>query len=88
MHKGLHSFQVRLSAQDLENALMRRTHIELTDDLNGKPATESITFGLDRAMYTIDLEKRNSAKLRKLLTPYVAAGRHVRAQPKRKRAGG
>lgn len=57
---------------------MKKHRIEITDDLNGKPAAETITFGLATTLYEIDLDRRNATKLRKLLAPYVAAGRRQR----------
>jgi hypothetical protein len=47
----------------------------LTDDLDGKEATETVEFGLDGVTYLIDLSERNAARLRKALEPFVAAGR-------------
>ena len=49
----------------------------LQDDLDGSDASETITFGLDGVTYEIDLNDKNSAKLRKALEPFVAVGRRV-----------
>jgi hypothetical protein len=43
------------------------------DDLDGSPAAETISFGLDGQTYEIDLSKRNAAALRKLLDRYIGA---------------
>ena len=59
----------------------------LTDDLDGGDASETITFGLDGVTYQIDLNAKNSAKLRAALNPFVAAGRRVSGSRSRSRIG-
>jgi hypothetical protein len=54
--------------------MAKRVIHELVDDINGQPADESITFGLDGVQYEIDLTSKNAAKLRDALAPFVAAG--------------
>jgi nucleoid-associated protein Lsr2 len=54
--------------------MAKRVIHELVDDINGQPADESITFGLDGVQYEIDLTSKNAAKLRDTLAPFVAAG--------------
>jgi hypothetical protein len=54
-----------------------RTIVELTDDLDGKPATETLRFGLDGREYEVDLSEKNAKALRKVLEPWAAAGRRV-----------
>ena len=55
---------------------MAREVIEkLIDDLDGSEATETVTFGLDGTTYEIDLNKKNTAALRKAIEPYVKAAR-------------
>ncbi|GAB7003889.1 Lsr2 family protein [Nocardioides sp. AN3] len=56
-------------------AMAQRVHVLLEDDLDGSEAVETISFALDGKSYEIDLNKRNAAKLRKALDPFVAAGR-------------
>jgi hypothetical protein len=53
--------------------MARRTVEELVDDLDGSPAAETISFGLDGEEYQIDLSKRNAAAFRRLLDRYVQA---------------
>jgi hypothetical protein len=48
---------------------------KLIDDLTGKEADESLTFGLDGKTYEIDLTTANADKLREILKPYTEAGR-------------
>lgn len=55
--------------------MAQKINVELIDDLDGKPATETVTYGLDGATYEIDLSDRNAAKLRNDLAPYVAVSR-------------
>ncbi len=57
--------------------MARKTIVELTDDLDGGKAAETITFGLDTRTYTIDLNAKNAKALRKVLAPYVESGRRV-----------
>ena len=59
----------------------------LTDDLDGSDASETITFGLDDVSYEIDLNAKNSAKLRSALDPFVAAGRRMSGSRSRSRLG-
>jgi hypothetical protein len=66
-----------------------RVVVEFTDDLNGKPADETVTFGLDGLSYEIDLTSKNAAALRKAFQPWQESARRE-AGSKRggKRAGG
>jgi hypothetical protein len=57
--------------------MAKRVIQELIDDLDGKPADESVTFGLDGVQYSIDLSKKNAEKLRAALKPYLSAGTKV-----------
>jgi hypothetical protein len=57
---------------------MAREVIEqLTDDLDGGDATETVRFGLDGTSYELDLSRKNAAGLRKMLERYVKAGRRT-----------
>jgi hypothetical protein len=49
----------------------------LVDDVDGGPAVETVSFGLDGAGYEIDLNKKNAAALRKALAAYIAAARRT-----------
>src|ERR1700709_2110953 len=55
--------------------MAQRTIVQLTDDIDGSEATESLSFALDGVAYTIDLNDNNAAELREALAPYVAAAR-------------
>jgi hypothetical protein len=54
---------------------MQKRHVELIDDLTGKTADETLTFGLDGRLYEIDLSASNAEKLRRVLAKFVLAGR-------------
>lgn len=55
--------------------MAQRVHIVLEDDIDGGTAEETVRFGLDGAMYEIDLSTANAAKLRDVLAPYVGVAR-------------
>lgn len=49
--------------------------VQVTDDFDGTPADESLTFALDGKAYEIDLSKKNADALRKAFAPYVEKAR-------------
>jgi len=53
----------------------------LIDDLDGKEANETVSFGLDGANYEIDLSDKNASKLRDALAAYVDAARKAGRVP-------
>jgi Lsr2 len=59
--------------------MAQRVVVRLIDDLRGAaiPAGkgETVTFSLDGRSYEIDLTARNANGLRKVLRPYIDAGR-------------
>jgi hypothetical protein len=55
----------------------------LLDDLDGKEAAETVAFGLDGALYEIDLSSKNAAKLRDAVAAYVGAARKAGRVPAR-----
>ena len=57
--------------------MAQKVHIVLEDDLDGSPATETVSFGLDGKTYEIDLNDKNAGKLRDALAQYVGAARAV-----------
>src|SRR3954451_17801370 len=63
--------------------MAQRTIVQLTDDLDGSEATESISFALDGVAYTIDLNENNAAALREALAPYVGAARRESGRARR-----
>jgi hypothetical protein len=67
--------------------MAQRIVTELTDDTNGKPADETVTFGLDGREYEIDLTSKNAAALRKAFDVYVKNGRRVGGRRPRSAGG-
>jgi hypothetical protein len=64
--------------------MAQRVKIILEDDLDGSPADETVTFGLDGVTYEIDLSAGNAARLRDDLASWVG---HARRSGGRKSAG-
>ena len=55
--------------------MAQKVVVELTDDIDGSQADETLTFALDGRSYEIDLNTMNASALRKVPAPYAAAGR-------------
>lgn len=55
--------------------MAQRVSVLLIDDLDGKEAAETVTFGLDGVTYEIDLSAENAAKLREEFAGWVGAAR-------------
>lgn len=66
--------------------MVQKVNIVLEDDIDGTPAEETVTFGLDGTTYEIDLNAANAAKLRDALGLYVGHGRKVTSSGARRRA--
>ena len=59
---------------------MARQIVEkLVDDIDGSEASETLRFGLDGAVYEIDLNSEHAEELRNALSRYVGHARPVRA---------
>ena len=56
----------------------RKIVTELTDDLDGAPADETVSFALDGRVYSIDLSTDDATALRKAYAAYISAGRSIR----------
>jgi|SRR3954454_15910949 hypothetical protein len=54
-----------------------KTVTELVDDVDGKPADETVSFGLDGVQYEIDLAVENAEALREALAPWREAARRT-----------
>jgi hypothetical protein len=54
-----------------------RTVTEFIDDVDGKPADETVVFALDGAQYEIDLATDNAQALRQALAVYQAVARRT-----------
>src|SRR5690349_16576855 len=57
--------------------MARRVEVKLLDDIDGTPAEETVSFGLDGTSYEIDLSARNAGKLRGELEKFLHAARRV-----------
>jgi hypothetical protein len=68
--------------------MAKKTLVVIEDDLNGKPATETVAFAIDGVSYEIDLSDANAARLRKVFGAYIYAGRRVGGTVAVRRGGG
>jgi hypothetical protein len=66
--------------------MAQETIVRLLDDIDGKPADETVSFSLDGVPYEIDLRSKNADKLRKVFAPYVEKAR--KGGPRRAGRGG
>lgn len=57
--------------------MAQRVNVVLVDDIDGEPAEETVTFGLDGITYEIDLGAKNAARLRDSMAEWVGHGRRV-----------
>jgi hypothetical protein len=62
----------------------RKEVVELTDDLDGSPASQTVYFAVGGIEYEIDLNDRNTKKFNAALEPFIEKSRRVG----RKRADG
>jgi hypothetical protein len=60
--------------------------VVVSDDIDGSPNAQTVTFGFDGVNYEIDLAENNRAKLVKDFAPYVGAAR--KAGQRRPRSAG
>jgi hypothetical protein len=51
--------------------------VVITDDLDGSPAAEAMTFSFNGQGYEINLAPANQARMREALLPFIEAGRRV-----------
>lgn len=65
--------------------MAQKVQVLLEDDLSGGPAEATVRFGLDGAVYEIDLNEANASRLRESLQPYVEHAR--KASVPRQRRG-
>ena len=66
--------------------MAQKITVELQDDLDGRPADETVRFGVDGAEYEIDLSKKNAAALRRTLAPFIDHARRA-GRGQRRRLG-
>lgn len=58
--------------------MAQKVEVLLVDDIDGGEADETVSFSIDGTAYEIDLSKKNAAKLRNGLEPFVAGARKAR----------
>ena len=66
--------------------MARKVEVKLIDDVDGGPAEESVSFGLDGTDYEIDLSAKHAKELRAALSKFVAVAQrlsHSRVTPTR-----
>jgi hypothetical protein len=63
----------------------RKEVVELTDDLDQSPASQTVHFALEGVEYEIDLSEKNAKRFNAAIQPYVEKSRRVGG---RKRAAG
>lgn len=71
--------------------MAQRVNVVLVDDLDGKDADETVSFGLDGSNYEIDLSSAHAQELRDSLERYIKAGRKSGGSGRRgkgRRSGG
>lgn len=61
--------------------------VQLVDDLTGRPADETVEFGVDGKRYEIELSADNAKSLRDAMAAYVGAARR-RPRLVQRRGGG
>jgi len=64
--------------------MAQRTVVQLEDDIDGGEASETISFGVDGALYEIDLNEDNAAALRDALAEFIDAARRTSSGTRRR----
>jgi hypothetical protein len=67
--------------------MAQKTQITLIDDVDGTPADETVTFGLDGVTYEIDLTTAHAAELRDAVAKFVGHARKVGATSRTRSSG-
>ena len=57
--------------------MAQRVTVEMTDDIDGTEAAETIAFRVDGTAYEIDLSKKNAAKMRQAFGRYIEHARRT-----------
>src|SRR3978361_1728321 len=60
----------------MDYASMAKT-VVTTDDIDGSPNAETVTFSFDGRSFEIDLSKKSRSALETVLKPYIESGRTV-----------
>ncbi|NKZ08271.1 histone-like nucleoid-structuring protein Lsr2 [Actinomadura latina] len=59
--------------------MAQKVIVQMTDDLDGGEADETVSFAIDGKAYEIDLSEKNADKLRTALHPFMDKGRRFKA---------
>lgn len=57
--------------------MAKRVQVVLEDDVDGSPADETVSFGLDGVSYEIDLSAENASALRDQLAKWIGAAQRT-----------
>lgn len=68
--------------------MAKQTIVQLTDDLDGSEADETVSFGFRGSTYEIDLNAKNAAAMERALSKYLDAARRVSGGRGRPRSAG
>jgi hypothetical protein len=58
--------------------MARTTIVQLTDDIDGSEADQTIEFSYKGKSYSLDLNDKNASELEDVLAPYIAAAEKAR----------
>jgi hypothetical protein len=62
---------------EIMNLVARSVAVVITDDIDGSPDAETVTFGFGGTTYELDLSEANRAKFEAVVAPYIEAGRRI-----------
>jgi hypothetical protein len=68
----------------VEVEMATKVTVALEDDLDGRPAVETVRFAVEGAEYEIDLNKKNVAAFGKKLAPFIEHARRAGRGPRRR----
>lgn len=66
--------------------MAQKISVILIDDVDGKPADETVTFAIDSTYYEIDLSRENARQLREDLSKWITNARKVPARGRGRRS--
>lgn len=55
--------------------MVQRVVVQLTDDIDGSEAVETVSYALDGTTYEVDLNEKHAADLRKAFEKYIGVSR-------------
>lgn len=68
--------------------MARTLVVQLQDDLDGSPATQTLHFGFQGIEYEIDLNDENAHEMQQWLESYITHARRITSRKRPTRAGG